>query len=116
MLICKTPYRISFCGGGTDYPSWYNKYGGQVISTTIDKYIYITLRQLPPFFEHKHRIVYAKTEKVNNINKIQHPSVREILRYYKVKTGLEIHYDGDLPARSGLGSSSAFTVGLINSI
>ncbi len=116
MLICKTPYRISFCGGGTDYPSWYNKYGGQVISTTIDKYIYITLRKLPPFFEHKHRIVYAKTEKVNNINKIQHPSVREILRYYKVKTGLEIHYDGDLPARSGLGSSSAFTVGLINSI
>ena len=116
MLICKTPYRISFFGGGTDYPSWYNNNGGQVVSTTIDKYIYITLRELPPFFEHKHRIVYTKTERINKINDIQHPSIREILKHYRVKTGLEIHYDGDLPARSGLGSSSAFTVGLINSI
>ena len=68
MLICKTPYRISFFGGGTDYPSWYNNNGGQVVSTTIDKYIYITLRELPPFFEHKHRIVYNKTERINKIN------------------------------------------------
>ncbi len=116
MIISKTPYRISFFGGGTDYPSWYNKNGGQVVSTTINKYIYITLRDLPQFFDHNFRIVYTKTERVNKINEIQHPVVREVLKKFKISKGLEIHYDGDLPARSGLGSSSAFTVGLINTV
>ncbi len=117
MIISKTPFRISFLGGGSDYPEWYMKNGGQVFSTTIDKYCYISIRKLPPFFPHKHRIVYSKVETVKKIDQIQHPVVREILRdqgYSKI--GLEIHHDGDLPARAGLGSSSSFTVGLINSI
>lgn len=114
MIISKTPYRISLFGGGTDYPSWYQNYGGQVISTTIDKYIYISLRILPSFFKHKYRIVYSKTENVKKISDIKHPAVREALKFFKIKDGLEIHYDGDLPARSGMGSSSAFVVGLFN--
>jgi D-glycero-alpha-D-manno-heptose-7-phosphate kinase len=114
MIISKTPYRISLFGGGTDYPSWYQNYGGQVISTTIDKYIYISLRILPSFFKHKYRIVYSKTENVKKISDIKHPAVREALKFFKINDGLEIHYDGDLPARSGMGSSSAFVVGLFN--
>ena len=114
MIITRTPFRISFFGGGTDYPDWYRKNGGAVLSTTIDKYCYITCRKLPPFFEHKHRIVYSKIENVIEINEIEHPSVRAILNWMKVNNGLEIHHDGDLPARSGLGSSSSFTVGLIH--
>ena len=114
MIISKTPYRISFFGGGTDYPSWYIKNGGAVLSTTIDKYIYISCRYLPSFFEHKYRVVWSKIETVKEINEIKHRAVREILKYYKIKNGLEIHYDGDLPARSGMGSSSVFVVGLMN--
>ena len=116
MIITRTPYRISFFGGGTDYPQWYNKYGGQVISTTIDKYIYINCRYLPPFFEHRLRLVYSKEEVGNNVDELKHPSARETLKYMNVENGLEIHYDGDLPGRSGLGSSSSFTVGLLNAI
>ncbi len=116
MIISKTPFRISFFGGGTDYPSWYENNGGVVLSTTIDKYCYISLRYLPPFFEHKHRIVYSKIENVKYVNKIQHPIVRTLLKLSGIKRGLEIHHDGDLPARSGIGSSSAFTVGMINSL
>jgi len=116
VIITKTPYRISFFGGGTDHPSWYKEYGGKVIATTFDKYCYISLRYLPPFFEHKYRVVYSKIESVKSINEIDHPAVREVLRYYKSETGLEIHHDGDLPARSGLGSSSSFTVGMINAL
>jgi D-glycero-alpha-D-manno-heptose-7-phosphate kinase len=116
MIITKTPYRISFFGGGTDHPVWFKEYGGKVLATTIDKYCYITLRELPPFFEHKYRIVYSLIESVNDLNSIQHPSVREILKYFKTQVGLEIHHDGDLPARSGLGSSSSFSVGLINAM
>ena len=112
MIISKTPYRISFFGGGSDYPDWYKKYPGAVLSTTIDKYIYITLRDLPNFFEHKYRIVWSKVETVNSINQIKHNAVRNLLKKFKVKSGLEIHYDGDLPARSGMGSSSCFVVGL----
>ena len=112
MIISKTPYRISFFGGGSDYPDWYRKYPGAVLSTTIDKYIYITLRDLPNFFEHKYRIVWSKVETVNSINQIKHNAVRNLLKEFKVKSGLEIHYDGDLPARSGMGSSSCFVVGL----
>jgi D-glycero-alpha-D-manno-heptose-7-phosphate kinase len=116
MVITRTPFRISFFGGGTDYPSWYSLNGGQVLSTSIDKYCYITCRKLPQFFDHKHRIVYSMIENVKKINDIQHPSVRAVLEWANIEEGLEIHHDGDLPARSGLGSSSAFTVGLINAI
>ncbi len=112
MIISKTPYRISFFGGGSDYPNWYEKYEGSVLSTTIDKHIYITLRDLPNFFEHKYRIVWSKVEMVKNVNNIQHNAVKNLLKKFKIKNGLEIHYDGDLPARSGMGSSSCFVVGL----
>ena len=114
MIITKTPYRISFFGGGSDYPSWYLKNGGSVLSTTIDKYIYISCRYLPPFFEHKYRIVWSHIENVKDIKNIKHRSVKELLKYFKIKKGLEIHYDGDLPSRSGMGSSSVFVVGLMN--
>lgn len=114
MIISRTPYRISLFGGGTDYPDWYVKNGGQVISTSINKYVYISCRTLPSFFKHKYRLLYALDEKTSDIKSIIHPSARETLKYLKIKNGLEIHYDGDLPARSGLGSSSAFTVGLLH--
>lgn len=116
MIICRTPFRISFFGGGTDYPAWYQENGGAVLSTTIDKYCYITIRYLPPFFEHRHRIVYSVVEKVKSIHEIQHPVVKALLKMFKINRGLEIHHDGDLPARSGLGSSSAFSVGMLNSL
>jgi D-glycero-alpha-D-manno-heptose-7-phosphate kinase len=117
MIISKTPYRISFFGGGTDYPEWYMKNGGKVLSTTIDKYLYITCRFLPPFFKHKHRISYSKIEEVNNHKNIKHKVIKNVLELYLPKKkipGLEIHYDGDLPSRSGMGSSSCFVVGMIN--
>ncbi|MBL6857788.1 MAG: kinase [Pelagibacteraceae bacterium] len=116
MIITKTPYRISFFGGGSDYPNWYNKYEGAVLSTSINKHLYITCRILPKFFEHKFRIVWRKIEIVQNTKDIEHPTVRNLLNILKIKDGLEIHYDGDLPARSGMGSSSAFTVGLIKAL
>jgi len=116
MIISKTPFRISFFGGGSDYPEWYRENGGCVVSTTIDKYCFISLRNLPNFFEHNYRIVYSLIENVKNIRDINHPSVREVLTWKKINIGLEIHHDGDLPARSGLGSSSAFTVGLLNAL
>ncbi len=116
MIITRTPFRISFFGGGTDYPVWYRENGGAVLSTTIDKYCYLTVRYLPPFFPHKYRIVWSKIELVKDINEILHPAVRAILNYLKIKKGVEVHHQGDLPARSGLGSSSAFTVGLLHSL
>lgn len=116
MIISRTPFRISFFGGGTDYPVWYEANEGAVLSTTIDKYCYLTCRYLPPFFKHKHRIVYSKVEAIKDIRDIRHPAVRAILQFMSVTKGLEIHHDGDLPARTGLGSSSAFTVGLLHSL
>jgi len=116
MIITRTPFRISFFGGGTDYPGWFREHGGAVLATTINKYCYITCRRLPPFFEHKHRIVYSYIENVKNIDEIQHPAVRAVLNWTKVEEGIEIHHDGDLPARSGLGSSSSFTVGLLHAL
>lgn len=116
MIISRTPFRVSFFGGGTDYPGWYNEHKGAVLATTIDKYCYITCRYLPPFFEHKSRIIYSKMEHTHNIDEIDHPSVREVLRFLNIQEGVEIHHDGDLPARTGLGSSSSFTVGLLNSL
>lgn len=114
MIISKTPYRISFFGGGSDYPVWYKKHGGEVISTTIDKYLYISCRQLPNFFEHKYRVVYSKVEEVKNLNSIKHVVVKKALKNFNIKQNLEIHYDGELPSRSGVGSSSSFIVGFLN--
>lgn len=116
MIITRTPFRISFFGGGTDYPTWYRENGGAVLATTIDKYCYITCRRLPQFFQHKHRIVYSLIENVCEISEIQHPAVRAVLGWTGIEEGLEIHHDGDLPARSGLGSSSSFTVGLVHAL
>lgn len=116
MIFTRTPFRISFFGGGTDYPVWYKENSGAVLATTINKYCYITCRYLPPFFEHKHRIVYSQSELVRDIDEIRHPSVRETLRFMKITDGVEIHHDGDLPARTGLGSSSSFTVGLLHAL
>src|SRR5207248_928065 len=116
MIISRTPFRISFFGGGTDYPGWYREHGGAVLSTSIDKYAYLSVRHLPPFFEHRSRIVYSKIELVQKSSEIQHPAVRESLRYLGIDEGVEVHYDGDLPARTGVGSSSAFTVGLLHSL
>jgi len=116
MIISRTPFRVSFFGGGTDYPTWYKNHDGAVLATTIDKYCYITCRHLPPFFEHKSRIIYSQMEHVNKIDEIDHPAVREVLRFLKINEGVEIHHDGDLPARTGLGSSSSFTVGLLNAL
>ncbi len=116
MIITRTPFRISFFGGGTDYPVWYRNHGGEVLGAAIDKYCYLTCRYLPPFFEHKIRVVYSKIESCNTLQEIQHPAVREILRFLEITRGVEIHHDGDLPARSGIGSSSSFTVGLLNAL
>lgn len=116
MIISRTPFRISLFGGGSDYPTWYRDNGGSVLGMAIDKYCRISVRHLPPFFEHKHRIVYSRIELVNEIEKIEHPAVRAILREMRISNGIEIHHDGDLPARSGLGSSSSFTVGLLNAL
>jgi D-glycero-alpha-D-manno-heptose-7-phosphate kinase len=116
MIISRTPFRISFFGGGTDYPAWFRENGGAVLSTAIDKYCYISCRYLPQFFEHKYRIVYSRIENTKEIQEIEHPAVRAVLMWLKCDKGLEIHHDGDLPARSGLGSSSSFTVGLINAV
>jgi D-glycero-alpha-D-manno-heptose-7-phosphate kinase len=108
--------RVSFFGGGTDYPVWYRQHGGTVLATTIDKYSYITCRYLPPFFEHKYSLVYSRIERCKGLDEIEHPAIREVIRYMKVHRGLEIHHDADLPARSGMGSSSAFTVGLLHAL
>jgi len=116
MIISRTPYRISFFGGGTDYPVWYESHHGQVLATTINKYCYITCRCLPPFFEHKHRIVYSHIESVHRIADIHHPAARACLQFMKIRAGIEVHHDGDLPARSGIGSSSAFTVGMLHAL
>ncbi len=116
MIVTRTPFRISFFGGGTDYPPWFREHGGAVLATTIDKYCYISIRYLPPFFEHKHRIVYSQIENIACNQDIKHPAVKAVFEWAGVTEGLEVHHDGDLPARSGLGSSSSFTVGLINAL
>jgi D-glycero-alpha-D-manno-heptose-7-phosphate kinase len=116
MIISRTPYRISFFGGGTDYPAWYRRHGGAVLAATINKYCYLTCRYLPPFFEHRTRLVYSKMEMVQSLDELMHPAARETLRFLKMNRGVEIHHDGDLPGRSGMGSSSAFTVGLLHAL
>jgi D-glycero-alpha-D-manno-heptose-7-phosphate kinase len=116
MIITRTPFRISFFGGGTDYPNFYKEHGGAVLSTTINKYCYITCRYLPPYFDHKFRIRYTKREETQTVDEIVHPSARECLRYMGIEKGVEIVHTGDIPAMSGIGSSSSFTVGLLNSL
>lgn len=113
MIITKTPFRMSFFGGGTDIPQFFNKHKGSVISTTFDKYVYVTVRHLPRFFEHSTEIIYAKTERVGKIDDIEHPMVRNAMKMLDMKE-LHIAYDADLPARTGLGTSSTFAVGLLN--
>jgi len=113
MIITATPLRISFFGGGTDYPVWYREHGGAVLSTAIDKRCYITCRRLPPFFEYHSRVSYSKVENVPRNDAIEHPSVRGCLQFLGIEDGVEIHHVADLPARTGLGTSSAFTVGLL---
>jgi len=116
VIISRTPFRISFFGGGTDYPVWYEEHGGRVISATINKYCFITARYLPPFFKYKHRIRYYKHEETETLDQINHPSVRECAKYLNFEKGLEVVHNADLPAQSGLGSSSTFTVGLLNAL
>ena len=114
MIITRTPFRISFFGGGTDYPNWYLDNGGCVLSTSIDKYCYLSVRYLPKVFEKKHRFVYSKIEQCQHNHEIQHPAIRECLKYLNFSNGLEIFHQGDLPARSGMATSSAYVVGLLN--
>lgn len=116
MIITRTPFRISFFGGGTDYPAYYDENGGSVLSTTINRYCYITCRYLPPFFDHKYLIRYSKKEIPQTVDEIQHPSVRECLKFLGVEKGIEMVHTGDIPAMSGIGSSSAFTVGFLNAL
>lgn len=116
MIICKTPFRVSFFGGGSDFPDWFEKNRGEVLSTAIDKYCYVMFRSLPQIHTFKSRIVYNQIEMINSNHLIKHPSINPILKYYKINTGVEIVYCADLPSQTGLGTSSAFTVALINSI
>lgn len=116
MIISRTPTRISLFGGGTDYPDWYKKNGGSIISASINKYSYITARKLPSFFKYKHRIRYYQQEETNSLDEIKHPSVRECAKFVNFADGLEVVHNADLPAQSGLGSSSAFTVGMLNAL
>lgn len=116
MITSRTPFRISFFGGGTDYPEWYRQHGGAVLATTIDKYCYLSCRYLPPFFDFRYRVVWSKVENTKTIEQIEHPVVRCLLGHLGIDRGVEIHHIGDLPARSGMGSSSAFTVGLLHGL
>ncbi len=113
MIISRTPVRISFFGGGTDYPDYYSEADGAILGTTINQYVFVSLNRLSQFFEYKIRVSYSKSELVNTIDEIVHPSVRECLRFMKAEGYLDIHHFSDLPAKTGLGSSSAFTVGFL---
>ena len=116
MIITRTPYRISFFGGGTDYPVWWKENGGAVLAATIDKYCYITCTPRLPFFDHKHLVSWSINESVNELSEIVHPSVRETLKYLGISHGIDVRTVGELPARAGLGASSAFTVGLLHAV
>ena len=113
MIITKTPFRMSFLGGGTDMPEFFQEHGGAVISTTFDKYCYVTVRHLPPFFEYRTELSYSKTERVSSPEQIQHPAIREAMKMLDMHD-LRLTYDADLPARTGLGTSSSFAVGMLN--
>ena len=113
MIYTKTPFRMSFFGGGTDFQPYFEKYGGSVLSTTFDKYCYVSVRHLPKFFEYRNQLTYSQIEKATDVCEIKHPMVRNAMQFLDMHD-LCISYDADLPARSGLGSSSSFTVGLLN--
>lgn len=113
MIITQTPFRMSFFGGGTDMEDYFKEYGGAVLSTTFDKYCYVNVRHLPRFFDWSNEISYSKTEKVSNINDIQHPAIRNAMQMLDMKE-IRLTYEADLPARSGLGTSSSFAVGMLN--
>lgn len=115
MIISKTPMRMSFFGGGTDFPEFFNEYGGSVISTTFDKYCHVNVRELPDFFEYKTYLSYAKIEKVNSVDEIQHPAIRNAMEWLSLEK-ICLNYDADLPAKTGLGTSSAFSVGMLNAL
>lgn len=115
MLTTRTPFRMSFFGGGTDFPAYFNEYGGCVLSATFNKYSYVTVRRLPELFNYRNQFTYSKIERFNSPDELEHPLVREALKYLKVD-GIQIAYDADLPARSGIGSSSSFAVGLLNEL
>lgn len=112
MIITQTPFRMSFFGGGTDFPEFYKQYGGSVLSATFDKYCYVTVRHLPPFFDYCTELSYAKTERVSDVGQIQHPAIREAMNMLDMHD-LRLSYEADLPARSGLGTSSSFAVGML---
>ncbi len=116
MIVCKTPFRVSLFGGGTDFPEFYNKNSGMIIGGSINKFCYITLRNLPRFHNHKYEVHYSKIEKVNNIKDIKHPVIKACYKIYNIKPYINLIYDADMPAKSGLGTSSSFTVSLIKSI
>ncbi len=118
MIITRTPFRVSLFGGGTDMPAWFNLHGGSVISFTIDKYCHLSIRELPPYFDYKFRAVYSKIETVNEVEQIEHPAIRESIKKYGIVAGrnLEIQHHGDLPSKSGIGSSSAFAVSIIHGL
>lgn len=113
MIITKTPFRMSFFGGGTDMPAFFNEHGGAVISTTFDKYCYVNVRHLPRFFDYKTELAYSKMERVSNVEEIVHPAIREAMKYLDMHE-IRLTYEADLPARSGLGTSSSFAVGMLN--
>ena len=116
MIVVRTPHRVSLFGGGTDFPAWYREHGGAVIGGAIDKYCYLTLRELPPFFDHRYRVVYSRVETVGRPQDIAHPAVRAAVMESGIESGLEVHHDSDLPARTGIGSSSAFVVGILHAL
>ncbi|MEK7851574.1 MAG: kinase, partial [Deltaproteobacteria bacterium] len=116
MIISRTPVRLSFFGGGTDYREYFERKGGAVLGTTIDKYTYVSVNRLSKFFEYKIRVGYSRAELVNNVEEILHPSVRETLKFKNIGGNLDIHIFADLPAKTGLGSSSSFTVGFLNAL
>ncbi len=113
MIITKTPFRMSFFGGGTDMPAFFNEHGGSVISTTFDKYCYVNVRHLPRFFDYSTELSYSKTERVTDVNEIQHPAIREAMKFLDMHE-IRLTYEADLPARSGLGTSSSFAVGMLS--
>lgn len=113
MIISKTPFRMSFFGGGTDMPAFFNEHGGAVISTTFDKYCYVNVRHLPPFMPYYSELVYSRIERVNHIDEIEHPAIREAMRMLDIHE-IRLTYEGDLPARTGLGTSSTFAVGMLH--
>lgn len=113
MIITQTPFRMSFFGGGTDFPGFYKEHGGAVISTTFDKYCYVNVRHLPRFFDYSTELSYAKTERVTDVNDIVHPAIREAMKFLNMHE-IRLTYEADLPARSGLGTSSSFAVGMLH--